>query len=102
MLNLHLNIEPETEKRLKTIFNYMDDQEKFAQNIITWQIMELQKSVLNIRLDIKQFESRYNMKTEDFYHLFEHGKTEDTEDFIIWPGLYEMLYKNELLLKGLV
>ncbi|MCP4104522.1 MAG: hypothetical protein GY749_03140 [Desulfobacteraceae bacterium] len=101
MLNLNLNIEPRTEERLKKILEYTDDQEIFAQNIIAWQIAELKKSTLNIRIDIKEFEDRYNMKTEDFYHRFEQGAADDTEDFIIWSGLYEMLCENERRLKGL-
>ncbi len=101
MLNLNLNVEPRTEERLKKILGYTDDQETFAQNIITWQIAELKKGILNIRLDIREFEDRYSMKTEDFYHRFEQGVAGDTEDFIIWSGLYEMLCENELRLKGL-
>ena len=101
MLNLNLNIEPRTEEQLKKILDYTDDQEKFAQNIIAWQIAELKKGILNIRLDIRQFEDRYNMTTEDFYHRFEQGSADDTEDFIMWSGLYEMLCENERRLKGL-
>lgn len=101
MLNLNLDIEPRTEERLKKILDCADDQEIFAQNIIAWQIAELKKSILNIRLDIREFEDRYSMSTEDFYRRFEQGEEEDTEDFIIWSGLYEMLCENELRLKGL-
>ncbi len=101
MLNLNLNIKPRTEERLKKILDYADDQETFAQNIIAWQIAELKKGILNIRLDIREFEDRYSMSTEDFYRRFERGEADDTEDFIIWSGLYEMLCENERRLKGL-
>jgi len=101
MLNLNLNIRPRTEERLKKILDYTHDQETFAQNLIAWQISELKKSNLSIRLDIREFEDRYSMSTEDFYHRFEHGETDDTEDFIIWSGLYEMLCKNERCLEEL-
>jgi len=101
MLNLNLNIEPRTEERLKKILDCADDQETFARNIIAWQIAELKKSILNLRLDIREFEDRYGVNTEDFYRGFERGEADDTEDFIIWSGLHEMLRENERRLKGL-
>jgi len=95
MLNLSLNIRPRTEERLRKILDDADDQEKFAQNIIAWEIAELKRGILNIRLDIKKFEDRYNIATGDFYRRFEQGTEDDTEDFIIWSGLHEMLCGNE-------
>jgi hypothetical protein len=101
MLNLNLNIAPRTEEQLKKVLDCAEDQETFARNIIAWQIAELKKGILNIRLDIKAFEDRYSMRTEEFYHRFKQGGADDTEDFIIWSGLYEMLCENERRLKGL-
>lgn len=102
MLNLSLNIKPRTEERLRKILDDTDDQEKFAQSIIAWEIAELKRGILNIRLDIRRFEDRYDMTTEDFYHRFEQGAEDDTEDFMIWSGLYEMLCENERRLSELI
>ncbi len=66
MLNLSLNIKPRTEERLRKILDDTDDQERFAQNIIAWEIAELKRGILNIRLDIKKFEDRYNMAQRPF------------------------------------
>jgi len=44
MLNLSLNIRPRTEERLRKILDDADDQEKFAQNIIAWEIAELKRA----------------------------------------------------------
>ena len=51
MLDFHLSVQPETEKRLKKILNSIKDQEKFAQSIIDYQIAELQKSKANSSLN---------------------------------------------------
>ena len=90
MLNLNLHIEPKTQERLKKILDYSSDQETFAQNIIAWQIAELKKGILNIRIDIKQFEKKYAMDTKLFYEKFESGKMGDEDDYMIWSGIYEM------------
>ncbi len=101
MLNLELHIQPQTEKRLKKILSHAQDEEIFAQNIIAYQIAEFQKAILNIRLDLKEFEDKYQRSTEEFYHQFEQGTIEDTEDFMLWAGLYEMLQDNQQRLQEL-
>ena len=73
MLNLQLNIQPHTEQRLKKLLEGIPDQEIFAQNFLEYQMTELKKGILNIRLDLKQFEDRYHISTQDFYHQFEAG-----------------------------
>lgn len=66
MFNLQLHITPKTEQRLKAILAHAQDQETFAQNIIAYQIAELQKGIVNIRLDLKKFEEKYKQPTESF------------------------------------
>lgn len=101
MLNLQLHIQPQTEKKLKKILTYAQDEEIFAQNIIVYQIRELQKGILNLRVDMKEFEEKYQMSSEEFYKQFSHGISGDNEDFIVWSGIYEMLRENEMKLREL-
>ena len=57
MLNFQLVVKPQTEQqRLKKILNQIQDAEIFAQGFIHYQISELQKSNLNIKLDLTAFE----------------------------------------------
>lgn len=102
MFNLKLHIQPKTEQQLKKILIHIQDEETFAQNIIAYQITELQKGVLNIRLDLKQFEDKYQQSSKEFYQQFEQGKFDDREDFILWAGLYEMLQNSKHRLQELV
>jgi hypothetical protein len=101
MLDLHLDIRPKTAQRLKKILELYPDQEAFAQNIITYQLAELKRGILNLRLDLKEYEAKYQLATEDFYQQFSQGITDDREDYITWAGLYEMLKQNEQRLQGL-
>jgi hypothetical protein len=95
MLNFQLAVKPQTEQRLKKILNQIQDAEIFAQGFIHYQISELQKSNLNIKLDLTIFEKKYNLRSEDFYQKFSQGVIEDSEDFMIWSGLYEMFCQNQ-------
>ena len=101
MLNIKLFMQPATEKKLKTILNTITDGESFAQGIIDYQIKELQQSSLNLKLDLDEFEKKYQMSSELFYGQFSHGKLGDETDFIIWSGLVEMLRYNQAQLQAL-
>ncbi len=101
MLNLQLNIRPQTAKRINKILASYDDPESFAQNIIAFQISELKRGILNLQLDLQQFETQYQTPSEDFFQKFSQGELDDSEDFIVWSGLYELLLENEAQLQEL-
>lgn len=101
MLNFNLNVRPQTAKRLKKALEYSRDEETFARSFIAYQIAELRRAILNLRLEMKTFEEKYKMSSAAFHKKFDQGKMDDNEDFILWAGLYEMLEKNQARLRGL-
>ncbi len=101
MLDLHLDVQPKTAQRVKRVLELAPDAETFAQNIIAAQIAELKRGILNLQLDLKELEEKYQRSTADFYREFSQGHLDDREDFIVWAGLYEMLEKNERRLREL-
>ena len=60
MLDFQLSVQPQTERRLKRILSQVQNTEAFALNIIAYQVSELQKGILNLRLDLDDFERKYN------------------------------------------
>ena len=101
MLNLHLNVDPKTAIRLKKVLEYSRDEETFAQNVIAYQLVDLRRGNLNLKLDIQIFEEKYQLSSQNFYKKFSQGELGDGEDFITWAGLVEMLNENEERLRGL-
>jgi len=101
MLNFNLNVRPQTARRLKKVLEYSRDEEAFAQSFVAYRIAELRRAILNLRLEVKAFEEKYEMSSAAFHKKFEQGKMDDSEDFILWAGAYEMLVKNEARLQGL-
>jgi hypothetical protein len=101
MLDFHLSVQPKTEQRLKIILSSVEDEESFAQSIIDDQIVRLQRAILNLRLDLRVFEQKYQITSEQFYQEFSQGILADEEDFMIWAGLCEMLGQNEIQLQKL-
>ena len=68
-----------------------------SQNHIT----ELKSAILNLRLDLKVFEERYGRASVDFYEEFSRGAGGDSEEYLLWAGLYELLTENEQRLASL-
>lgn len=101
MLDLQLNINPGTARRLRKIIDSYADPETFAQNVIDYQVLELRRGILNLQLDLREYEAQYQMSSADFYQQFTQGLLDDREAFIIWSGLYEMLQENESRLQEL-
>ncbi|CAN2040688.1 conserved hypothetical protein [Candidatus Magnetomoraceae bacterium gMMP-15] len=72
-------------------FNLLID--KILQQIMT----EHQNKLARYDNDLKQFETRYQMTSLEFYEKFENGLLGDEMDFFEWSGLIEL--KNDLLEK---
>lgn len=94
MIDLSLNLKEETREKLKKILAQYSDNEVFATSIIGYETSELKKGIINLQIDLKNFEKKYNLSSEEFFQKFDSGELGDEEDFIIWAGLYEMLNKN--------
>jgi hypothetical protein len=101
MLHLNLNIRKQTARRLKKVLEYSRDEETFAQNIIAYQIAEIKRALLNIRLDLQTLEEKYQISSQDFSRRYASGELGDDEDFMTWAGLVEMLANDETRLQGL-
>jgi hypothetical protein len=101
LLSFQFAIQPQTEQRLRKILNDCQDTEAFAQGIIAYQMSELQKGILNLSVDLQAFEKKYQMASEVFYENFLQGSLEDSEDFMVWSGLYEMRCENQAKLSEL-
>lgn len=94
-MNLNVDLKPQTEQKIKRILEQYQDKEIFFQDIIENKINELKNGIINIEIDLKKFEKKYHLSTEDFYRQFISGDLEDEEDYITWSGIYEMQLKNK-------
>jgi hypothetical protein len=101
MLNLNLHVRPQTAERLKKILALSPNEETFAQNVIAYQVAEIKRAMLNLRLDLNVLEAQYHLSSADFYTQYQSGQMGDDEDFMRWAGLFEMLQNNEQHLQGL-
>jgi hypothetical protein len=44
---------------------------------------------------LKIYEEKYNMSSVLFYDKFKKGEVDDSADFMIWAGVYEIKVKSK-------
>ena len=101
MIDLCLDLEKETEKKFNKILDQYANKEIFAQNIIEYEISELKKGIINMQIDLRKYENKYDLTSENFFKKFESDELGDDEDYIIWAGIYEMFNNNNKRLQEL-
>jgi len=52
-------------------------------------LQEIIKDIHGLDAELVELEQRYGILSDDFYHLYKVGETEETRDFIKWVGDYE-------------
>ena len=55
--------------------------------------------IAKIDKDLKKFEEKYKMSSILFYDKFDKGEVDDSADFMIWAGIYEIKVKSNNELK---
>ena len=66
--------------------------------IMTFQIARYRKAITGIDDELKVFEQKYTMSSEECYRRFNSGELGDEADFFEWTGLYEnfLLYRKRM------
>lgn len=95
MINLQLDLQTGTESKLMYLLSLYSDKDIFFRNVINYQINQLKSESINFKVDLVTFEKKYNMSSASFYQLYQSGKTDDSEDSLLWSGVYEMFLENQ-------
>ena len=66
------------------------------------QIARYQAAILRVKPDLEQFETQFNMSSEDCYQQFNAGELGDDGDVFEWVSLYEnvLLYHKRIQMLG--
>ncbi len=62
----------------------------FFEKFFEFHKNELKREIALMQIDLDAFENKYLMKSDVFFEKFENGLLGDSEDFILWSGIFEM------------
>lgn len=102
MTTLSIQVKPNIAKKLQQILAKQNNQSDFFNDFINYRISELEKANFNIEKDLRFYELKYNIKSNDFYKQSEEGKFGDDEDFMVWAGIYELYQNNKSEISKLI
>ncbi len=95
MLSLQIDKQPQLEERVKYLLSKYSDTNLFFSDLVSYKISELERAITNIEKDLRKYEKKYFMTSEEFYKEFEKGNFGDEDDYMIWSGIYELNLKNK-------
>lgn len=102
---IQIKLDRQTEERFNKLLSlYNSNYSDLINSMIQYRIGELKKGISNIELDFVKYEKRYNMKSEEFYKLYEmgsFGEDSHNNDFMIWSSEYESYVRFRKELKEL-
>ncbi len=83
----------------KLVDSYGEHKNILFENFIKEHKSRIESEIAEIQKDLDKFEKMYSMSSEKFYDKCEKGETDDSSDFIIWSGIYEMQLDSKKKLK---
>ena len=55
----------------------------------------IRREIARMQVDLASYEGKYKMSSDVFYDKFDRGELEDSKDFILWSGIYEMQLESK-------
>ena len=75
---------------LQRAYEGSDELERVVDKLLAGKLSENRLLLARYDRDLAEFESRFGMRSKDFYVLFEAGKLGDAMDYFEWSGLWEL------------
>lgn len=95
MSEIKLNLDPSIAGKIKFLVEAYGDKNLFFDQFINFHKSKLSREIAGMEIDLKRFEDKYQMSSDDFYDQFESGTLGDDHDFMIWSGILEMLRNSK-------
>ncbi|MEW6274374.1 MAG: hypothetical protein AB1556_04580 [Bacillota bacterium] len=67
---------------------------KSLNKIVAYEIRKTKQEVESLKEDLKAFEQKYNIASEDFYNQFTRGLLGDDADYFEWSAIYKMYLRS--------
>ncbi|MDJ1180236.1 hypothetical protein PJF56_15335 [Roseofilum sp. BLCC_M91] len=74
---------------VQIITSLSDEEQQYLEREI--RRFSLAKQIKDLEGKVKEFEDKYQMPSDVFYHRFQSGHLQDSSDFFEWNTYHEML-----------
>jgi len=101
MSQVIFELESELARKLNSFIQSYADKEGLIEKFLDFYRNQLRREISHMNFDLRKFEEKYRMSSEDFITRFSEGELDDSNDFQIWSGVWEMRKESEDKLKSL-
>jgi len=90
MQTITFDLQPNIANRIENYLQFFGNKEIMFDKFIEYHINRIKHEIALMQTDLKVYEQKYNMSSDQFYEQFESGQLGDNKDFMLWSGIYEM------------
>jgi len=90
METVSFELQPNIAARLDKYLKLFGSKEIMFNKFIDFHINRIKREIAQMQNELSAFEQKYNMPSEEFYRKFSAGQTDDSTDYLLWAGIYEM------------
>jgi hypothetical protein len=90
MTQITLELQNEIAAKMNNLVQFFGSKELMFSSFIEFHAKKLKREIASMQEDLDKYEQNYKMKSSDFFEQFENGELNDSQDFTLWSGIYEM------------
>ena len=102
MKEVTISVENSLAQKMDKLIHFFGSKDLLFAHFIDFHKKKIQREIARMQRDLEQYEQQYDMASAVFYEQFESGALEDTTDFILWSGIYEMQLNSKQKLEQLI
>ena len=101
MAQVTIELENSIANKMDTLIQFFGNKDLLFAHFIDFHKKKIQREIARMQQDLEQYEKQYDMTSAVFFQQFEAGQLEDSQDFILWSGIYEMQLNSKHKLEAL-
>ncbi len=90
MQTVTFELQADIANRMEKYLQLFGNKEIMFDKFIDYHINRIKREIALMQIDLRSYEKKFNLPSDEFYVQFENGELGDDKDFILWSGIYEM------------
>jgi hypothetical protein len=96
MSHVTIDINSNLASKLNQFIQSFGSKELMFEKFIEFHRNRLKREIAAMRIDLKAYEQKHGMNSNEFFEKFENGDlNDDSTDFILWSGIYQMYEQSK-------
>jgi glycerophosphoryl diester phosphodiesterase len=90
MAQITIELDNSLAEKLDSLMRFFGSKDMMFSQFIEYHRKNAQREIARMQIDLDAYEAKYEMDSETFYQSFEKGDLDDSKDYMLWSGIYEM------------